>query len=110
MRTWTLGEGGQELAPFTTFSRMQSNPQHHLPSTLQAVDIVHPWTLGEGGQELVPFTTFSVAMIHRQSQGQLPLFVEGIEAYKRLKVGWDGGGFEGWEGVLCMRVCVSASA
>lgn len=54
---------------------------------------MHPWTLGEGGEELVPFTTFSIAMIHRQSQGQLPLFVEGIEAYKRLQVcslGWGG--------------------
>ena len=47
---------------------------------------MHPWTLGAGGEELVPFTTFSVAMIHRQSAGQLPLFVEGIEAFKRLQV------------------------
>ncbi|GAB4823876.1 hypothetical protein N2152v2_010922 [Parachlorella kessleri] len=54
----------------------------------QAVDIVHPWTLDEAtGDELVPFTTFSIAMIHRQSQGQLPLFVEGIERYKSLKEG-----------------------
>lgn len=54
---------------------------------MQAVDILHPWTLDEAGQELVPFTTFSIAMIHRQSAGQLPLFAEGIEAYKQLKVG-----------------------
>ncbi len=33
----------------------------------------------------------SIAMIHRQSRGQLPLFVQGLEAFKRLKVGrWEG--------------------
>lgn len=54
----------------------------------QAVDILHPWTLDpQTGEELVPFTTFSIAMIHRQSRGQLPLFVEGLEAFKRLKSG-----------------------
>lgn len=31
----------------------------------------------------------SIAMIHRQSRGQLPLFVQGLEAFKRLKVGWE---------------------
>ena len=31
-------------------------------------------------------------MIHRQSRGQLPLFVQGLEAFKRLKVGWEVGG------------------
>lgn len=29
----------------------------------------------------------SIAMIHRQSRGQLPLFVQGLEAFKQLKVG-----------------------
>lgn len=33
----------------------------------------------------------SIAMIHRQSRGQLPLFVQGLEAFKRLKVGRRGG-------------------
>ncbi|PSC71854.1 iron hydrogenase assembly [Micractinium conductrix] len=54
----------------------------------QAVDILHPWTLDPAtGEELVPFTTFSIAMIHRQSRGQLPLFVQGLEAFKQLKAG-----------------------
>ena len=56
------------------------------PHATQAVDVVHPWTLDDSGAELLPFTTFSIAMIQRQSQGQLPLFVEGIERYKTLKV------------------------
>jgi hypothetical protein len=43
---------------------------------LQAMDIVHPWTLDASGQPLLPITTFSIAMIHRQSGGKLPLFVE----------------------------------
>jgi hypothetical protein len=40
------------------------------------MDIVHPWTLDASGQPLLPITTFSIAMIHRQSGGKLPLFVE----------------------------------
>ena len=52
------------------------------------MDILHPWTLDPAtGKELVPFTTFSIAMIQRQSRGALPLFVEGLERYKGLKVG-----------------------
>jgi hypothetical protein len=47
-----------------------------LLSLLQAMDIVHPWTLDASGQPLLPITTFSIAMIHRQSGGKLPLFVE----------------------------------
>jgi hypothetical protein len=42
----------------------------------QAMDIVHPWTLDGSGQPLLPITTFSIAMIHRQSGGKLPLFIE----------------------------------
>ena len=42
----------------------------------QAMDIVHPWTLDASGVPLLPITTFSIAMIHRQSGGKLPLFVE----------------------------------
>ena len=63
------------------------------PCCLQAVDILHPWTLDPStGAELAPFTTFSIAMIHRQSRGQLPLFVAGLERFKALKVGgWVGG-------------------
>ena len=57
------------------------------PSTPQAVDIVHPWTLGADGQPLAPFTTFSICMIQRQSSGKLPLFAEGLRAYKALKPG-----------------------
>ena len=54
----------------------------------QAVDIVHPWTLDvETGRPMVPFTTFSIAMIQRQSRGNLPTFVEGIGALKRLQPG-----------------------
>ncbi|KAL4448101.1 hypothetical protein ABPG75_005320 [Micractinium tetrahymenae] len=54
----------------------------------QAVDILHPWTLDpQTGEELVPFTTFSIAMIHRQSRGQLPLFARGLQAFKELKSG-----------------------
>ncbi|KAL4444885.1 hypothetical protein ABPG77_003935 [Micractinium sp. CCAP 211/92] len=54
----------------------------------QAVDVLHPWTLDpQTGQELVPFTTFSIAMIHRQSRGQLPLFAQGLQAFKNLKAG-----------------------
>ena len=62
---------------------------HLLPLPLpQAVDILHPWTLDPvTGAELAPFTTFSIAMIHRQSRGQLPLFVAGLERFKALKVG-----------------------
>ncbi|EFN57384.1 hypothetical protein CHLNCDRAFT_142788 [Chlorella variabilis] len=53
-----------------------------------AVDILHPWTLDPAtGDELVPFTTFSIAMIHRQSRGQLPLFVRGLERFKSLRAG-----------------------
>jgi hypothetical protein len=51
------------------------------------VDIVHPWTLGADGQPLVPFTTFSICMIQRQSSGKLPLFAEGLKAFKALKPG-----------------------
>jgi hypothetical protein len=58
---------------------------------VQAVDILHPWTLDPStGAELAPFTTFSIAMIHRQSRGQLPLFVAGLERFKALKVGGHG--------------------
>ena len=35
----------------------------------------------------VPITTFSVAMAHLTSGGRLPLFVEGIKAFERLKPG-----------------------
>lgn len=52
------------------------------------MDIVHPWTLDESGKPLLPITTFSIAMIHRQSGGKLPLFVEGIKA---LEAGLDPG-------------------
>ena len=56
--------------------------------------MLHPWTLDPlTGEELAPFTTFSIAMIHRQSRGQLPLFVAGLERYKRLAV---RGGGVGW--------------
>jgi hypothetical protein len=47
------------------------------------MDIVHPWTLNEDGNSLLPITTFSIAMIHRQSGGKLPLFIQGIEAFAR---------------------------
>lgn len=53
----------------------------------QAVDIVHPWTMGEDGKPLVPFTTFSICMIQRMSSGKLPLFVDGLRAFKSLKSG-----------------------
>lgn len=39
----------------------------------------------------VPPLSRSIAMIHRQSRGQLPLFAQGLEAFKNLKVsvgGW----------------------
>ena len=48
---------------------------------------MHPWTLGADGQPLAPFTTFSICMIQRQSSGKLPLFAEGLRAYKALKPG-----------------------
>jgi hypothetical protein len=55
---------------------------------LQAVDVVHPWTLDPStGRELAPFTTFSIAMIQRQSGGRLPLFVRGLQAFRRLRPG-----------------------
>eukprot|EP00878_Enallax_costatus_P022609 GHUV01024001.1.p1 GENE.GHUV01024001.1~~GHUV01024001.1.p1 ORF type:complete len:153 (+),score=1.76 GHUV01024001.1:434-892(+) len=47
------------------------------------MDIVHPWTLDESGHSLLPITTFSIAMIHRQSGGKLPLFIEGIKALEQ---------------------------
>ncbi|CAG9463417.1 unnamed protein product [Pedinophyceae sp. YPF-701] len=53
----------------------------------QAMDVVHPWTLGPDGKPLIDVTTFSIAMMHRQSGGQLPLFARGMERYKQLKAG-----------------------
>ena len=46
---------------------------------MQAIDIVHPWTLDNTGQPLLPITTYSIAMIHRQSAGNLPLFLQGMQ-------------------------------
>ena len=51
----------------------------------QAMDIVHPWTMNESGQPLVDVTTFSIAMMHRQSGGQLSLFADGLRAYQGLR-------------------------
>lgn len=51
------------------------------------MDIVHPWTLDDQGRSLVPITTFSIAMIQRQSGGQLARFAEGIAALRALKPG-----------------------
>ena len=46
----------------------------------QAMDVAHAWT-----PPALALTTFSIAMAHRQSGGRLGLFVEGLEAVKRLR-------------------------
>lgn len=79
-----------QAAPHTVYAQAAPHTQQcyacWLPHThccyhsAQAMDIVHPWTLDESGQPLLPITTFSIAMIHRQSGGKLPLFVQGIKA------------------------------
>ncbi|CEM24053.1 unnamed protein product [Vitrella brassicaformis CCMP3155] len=54
----------------------------------QAMDIVHPWTLDPvTNRPLIDITTFSIALLHRQSGGQLPTFVEGLERFKHIKQG-----------------------
>lgn len=65
---------------------------------VQAIDVVHPWTLSSGGQELLPITTFSIAMIHRQSGGRLPLFVEGLKVLQDSQL-------KGGDKVLIAEAC-----
>ncbi|WIA39023.1 hypothetical protein OEZ86_005171 [Tetradesmus obliquus] len=66
---------------------LQADGPKLLVTDSQAMDIVHPWTLDASGRPLLPITTFSIAMIHRQSGGKLPLFVEGIKALQQLVPG-----------------------
>lgn len=47
-----------------------------------------PWL--PNNARLPPFPARSIAMIHRQSRGQLPLFAQGLQAFKALKVGRAG--------------------
>jgi [FeFe] hydrogenase H-cluster maturation GTPase HydF len=47
----------------------------------QAIDIIHSWTENEN----ILITTFSVVMAHVQSIGDLNIFIEGIDAFKKLK-------------------------
>jgi len=53
----------------------------------QAIDIIHNWTLDKNRAPLVNITTFSVIMAYLMSDGRLQEFVNGIEAFKQLKMG-----------------------
>ncbi|KAJ3423346.1 atp/gtp-binding protein-related [Anaeramoeba flamelloides] len=53
----------------------------------QAIDIVHPWTLNKQNEEIVPITTFSIVMANYFSGGNLGVFIEGLERFKKLRNG-----------------------
>lgn len=119
LHPWTLDpQTGQELVPFTTF-RHGSDTQscyilaaevERLAAAAQAGACCWPpGTCLPQAQACLEWLVLgchthdaplhprpcSIAMIHRQSRGQLPLFAQGLQAFKNLKVG-----------VGCVVVCV----
>ncbi|KAJ5068764.1 atp/gtp-binding protein-related [Anaeramoeba ignava] len=53
----------------------------------QAIDIIHPWTLDSQGNEIANITTFSIMMANYMSGGKLNRFIEGLDAFSKLKKG-----------------------